>query len=159
MSALGALAAAAAHELGTPLATIAVVAKEMARETPEGPFHEDAVLLMAQAQRCRDILKRLAETPETADAVHERMSLRQLVSEVVRALRGRVRGQRRGRGVRRARRRGAGHLARPEVMHAMTSFVENAFDFARHRILVTARFDEGRCRSRFATTDRGSRPR
>ncbi|HEX9106531.1 MAG TPA: sensor histidine kinase, partial [Longimicrobiales bacterium] len=60
LSALGALAAAAAHELGTPLATIAVVAKELAREVPEGPMHDDALLLMAQAQRCRDILRRLA---------------------------------------------------------------------------------------------------
>jgi two-component system sensor histidine kinase RegB len=143
LSALGALAAAAAHELGTPLATIAVVAKEMARETPEGPFHDDAVLLMAQAQRCRDILKRLAETPETADAVHERMSLRQLVSEVVEpyanesavSVETEVSG---APGV-----EAPDVWRRPEVMHAMTSFVENAFDFARHRILVTARFDEG----------------
>ena len=37
LSALGALAAAAAHELGTPLATITIVAKEMAREAPDGP--------------------------------------------------------------------------------------------------------------------------
>ena len=36
LSALGGLAAAAAHELGTPLATIAVVAKEMARQAPDG---------------------------------------------------------------------------------------------------------------------------
>ena len=49
LSALGALAAAAAHELGTPLATIAVVAKEMAREAPDGPLREDAELLIAQA--------------------------------------------------------------------------------------------------------------
>lgn len=142
LSALGALAAAAAHELGTPLATIAVVAKEMARETPTGPIHDDAVLLMSQAQRCRDILKRLAETPETADAVHERMSLLQLVREVVEpyASETAVRVE--------AVVSGAPGVEapdvwrRPEVMHAMTSLVENAFDFARNEILVTARFDE-----------------
>jgi two-component system sensor histidine kinase RegB len=83
LSALGALAAAAAHELGTPLATITVVAKEMAREAADGPFADDAWLLVEQAQRCRDILKRLAETPERTDVVHERMSLLQLVREVV----------------------------------------------------------------------------
>ncbi|HZL00762.1 MAG TPA: sensor histidine kinase, partial [Caulobacteraceae bacterium] len=78
LSALGALAAAAAHELGTPLATIAVVAKELARETPAGPLREDAWLMVGQAQRCRDILRRLAQAPETADALHERMSLLQV---------------------------------------------------------------------------------
>ena len=75
LSALGALAAAAAHELGTPLATIAVVAKELARESPSGPLRDDAWLMVGQAQRCRDILKGLSQTPEASDQVHERMSL------------------------------------------------------------------------------------
>jgi two-component system sensor histidine kinase RegB len=141
LSALGALAAAAAHELGTPLATIAVVAKEMAREVPDGPLREDAWLLVAQAQRCRDILRRLAETPDTGDEVHERMSLLQFVREVVEpyAAAEAVRVE--------AVVTGPPGVAapdlwrRPEVLHAMTSIVENAFDFARKEILVTARFD------------------
>ncbi|MFI4933860.1 MAG: ActS/PrrB/RegB family redox-sensitive histidine kinase [Caulobacterales bacterium] len=143
MSALGALAAAAAHELGTPLATIAVVAKEMAREAPEGPLRDDAWLLVTQAQRCRDILQRLAETPDTGDQVHERMSLIQFVREVVEpyAAEEAVRVE--------AVVTGPPGVAapdlwrRPEVLHAMTSIVENAFDFARKEILVTARFDAG----------------
>ena len=141
LSALGALAASAAHELGTPLATIAIVAKEMAREAPEGPMRDDAWLLVTQAQRCRDILRRLAETPEASDAVHERMSLLQFVREVVapydHAEQVRVEAVVTG---------PPGMAApdlwrRPEVLHAMTSIVENAFDFARAEILVTARFD------------------
>ena len=141
LSALGALAAAAAHELGTPLATIAVVAKEMARETPEGPLRDDAELLITQAQRCRDILRRLAEMPDASDKVHERMSLLQFVREVVEpyadAEAVRVEAVVTG---------AAGVEAPdvwrwPEVLHAMTSLVENAFDFARNEILVTARFD------------------
>ncbi|MBV9509099.1 MAG: sensor histidine kinase, partial [Caulobacteraceae bacterium] len=61
LSALGGLAAAAAHELGTPLATIAIVAKEMAREVGEGALRDDAELLVSQAERCREILRRLTE--------------------------------------------------------------------------------------------------
>jgi two-component system sensor histidine kinase RegB len=141
LSALGALAAAAAHELGTPLATIAVVAKEMARDAPEGPARDDAWLLVGQAQRCRDILRRLAETPEAGDQMHERISLLQFVREVVEpyAEAEEVRVE--------ALVTGPPGLAppdlwrRPEVLHAMTSIVENAFDFARKEILVTARFD------------------
>lgn len=141
LSALGALAAAAAHELGTPLATITVVAKEMVREAGSGPFAEDAQLLVEQAQRCRDILKRLAETPEQSDVVHERLGLLQLVREVVEpfAASEEVRVE--------ALVTGPPSVAapdlwrRPEILHAVTAFVENAFDFARTEILVTARFD------------------
>jgi len=141
VSALGALAAAAAHELGTPLATIAVVAKELARESPEGPLRDDAWLLVDQAQRCRDILRRLAETPDAGDAMHERMTLLQFVREVVEPYvgKGPVRVE--------AVVTGPPGMAAPdlrrrqEVLRAMTSIVENAFDFARAEILVTARFD------------------
>jgi len=141
LSALGALAAAAAHELGTPLATIAVVAKEMAHQAGEGAFKEDAWLLVEQAQRCRDILKRLSEKPEQSDVVHERMSLLDLVREVVdpyvAARSVRVEGVVTG----------PPSLATPdlwrrqEILHALAALVENAYDFARGEILVTARFD------------------
>src|SRR3546814_11247388 len=57
LSALGGLAAAAAHELGTPLGTIAVVARELQRELPEdSPLREDVELLHAESLRCRSIL-------------------------------------------------------------------------------------------------------
>ncbi len=140
LSALGALAAAAAHELGTPLATIQVVAKEMVRDAPPGPLREDAELLVAQAQRCREILRRLTETPEAADVVHERMSLLQFVQEATEAhshkdvrVEAVVSGP-------------PGEAApdiwrMPEMLHAMTSIVENAVDFAHSEVLVTARFD------------------
>src|SRR5436190_8353946 len=65
VSAVGALAAAAAHELGSPLATIAVVAKELAHDLPEDSLHaEDAALLLSQSERCRKILAELARQPE-----------------------------------------------------------------------------------------------
>ena len=141
LSALGALAAAAAHELGTPLATIAVVAKELAREAPEGSMRDDAWLLVAQAQRCRDILTRLTERPEASDVVHERMTLLQLVRQIVAPYAGetRIRVE--------ALVTGPPNLPapdvwrRPEILHAATSLLENAFDFAQGEVLVTARFN------------------
>ena len=101
--------------------------------------------MVEQSNRCREILKRLAETPEVVDEVHERMSLLQLVREVLApyakdaAAPGSVRAE--------AVVTGPPDIAapdlwrRPEVLHALASFVENAFDFARAEILVTARFD------------------
>lgn len=142
LSALGALAAAAAHELGTPLATIAIVAKEMAREAPTQAVRDDADLLIAQAERCREILRRLTETPgAAADEVHERLSLRQLVQEVIEP-HAETKGVRVEAIVTGATGMKTPDIRRmPEITHAFTSFVENAVDFAASEVLVSARFD------------------
>jgi two-component system sensor histidine kinase RegB len=84
LSALDGLAAAAAHGLGTPLATIAVVTKEMMRGVkPTDPHYEDLVLLRAQAERCRDILAELAGGGEQHDLMVSRLPLGHLIEEVV----------------------------------------------------------------------------
>jgi two-component system sensor histidine kinase RegB len=141
LSALGALSAAVAHELGTPLATMTIVATEMAREAPEGSLRDDAILMVSQAKRCRDILRRLAETPDQGDSLHERMTLLRFVSEIVEPYSGaidiRVEALVTG---------PPGVTApdvwrRPEALHAISAIVENAYDFAHSEILVTARFD------------------
>ncbi len=73
LSALGGLAAAAAHELGTPLATIHLVAKEMARDLPpDDPRAEDFALLVTQSERCRAILGQLSAKGEEADVMAAR---------------------------------------------------------------------------------------
>ena len=141
LSALGGLAAAAAHELGTPLATIAVVAKELAREGPDENVREDARLLLSQTDRCREILRRLTEAPEAEDAVHAVMSLVQLLNEVIEPHSGaavRVEAVVAG-----APGASAPYVRRmPEVLRAMTSLVDNAVDFAASDVLITARFDQ-----------------
>ena len=142
LSALGALAAAAAHELGTPLATISIVAKELAREAPTAAVKDDADLLVSQAERCREILRRLTQTPAAAsDEVHERLTLRQIVQEVIEPHAG-AKGVRVEAIVAGAPGARAPSIRRmPEILHAFTSFVENAVDFANSEVLVSARFD------------------
>jgi len=141
LSALGGLAAAAAHELGTPLATMTVVAKEMARQAPTDSLREDAHLLMSQAERCREILTRLTEEPDTDDEVHARMTLLQLANEAIEPhVDMGVRVEAVVSGPRGARPPEIRRM--PEVLHALTSFVENAVDFARSEVLVSVRFDE-----------------
>jgi two-component system sensor histidine kinase RegB len=142
LSALGGLAAMAAHELGTPLATIAVVAKEMARECPPGDLREDAELVSSQAQRCREILRRLAETPETDDVVHFRISLSQLLEEAA--------GPEDPDETVRVEWSVVGPpdtdppdlVRHPEVGPALTSFIENAMDFATSEVRLVGRYDD-----------------
>ncbi|MDQ0458468.1 ActS/PrrB/RegB family redox-sensitive histidine kinase [Rhizobium paknamense] len=89
LSQLDGLAAAAAHELGTPLATITVVAKEMERELGNDPrYAEDVHLLRSQSQRCRDILKRLTTLSHQDEEHMRRLPLSSLIEEVTAPHRG-----------------------------------------------------------------------
>jgi len=68
LASLTTLAAGAAHELGTPLGTIAVVAKELelAADGIEQPeLAEDARLIRSQVDRCREILDRMSASTLT----------------------------------------------------------------------------------------------
>ena len=141
LSALGGLAAAAAHELGTPLATIQVVAKELLRSSPENdPVAEDARLLMQQAERCRDILRNLAQRPEAGDIVHARLGLAQFLDEIVDPYR--TLGPKISTLVEGPQGEFIPDVHRiPEATHALAAFVENAADFAVLEVQVTGRFD------------------
>ena len=143
LSALGGLAAAAAHELGTPLATIQVVTKEMSRGLEPGPLLEDVQLLVSQAERCREILRKLSQEPDTSDVHHARMALSQLLDEIAEPYRGDViliDGQvscAPGAAILEVRRL-------PEVMHGLSAFVENATDFAESVVEISAYYDDAR---------------
>ncbi|MEX0583808.1 MAG: ActS/PrrB/RegB family redox-sensitive histidine kinase, partial [Sneathiella sp.] len=66
LSAVGGIAAAAAHELGTPLNTILLVSEELAQALPAGSdAADDAALLHNQAKKCADVLAQLSKGPET----------------------------------------------------------------------------------------------
>jgi two-component system sensor histidine kinase RegB len=142
MSALGGLAAAAAHELGTPLGTIQVVAKEMLHALKrDNPLYEDAELLVSQSQRCRDILKNLSARPEQSDAVFDETTLKDFLESAVAPFKGSGKridisitaydapeGVDPGKALMIRR--------RPEWLHALSAFVENASDFARSAVTV-----------------------
>ncbi len=89
LSAIGGIAAAAAHELGTPLNTILLVTEELSREFPKGSEHaEDAELLYEQAQKCAEVLKHLSSKPDTdrflqTDAHHNYLPFQSLLALVV----------------------------------------------------------------------------
>ena len=89
LASLGALATAAAHELGTPLGTIAVVARELERALPENSSEvEDVRLLREQAERCRAILARLANPEEAMLGATARLPLGALLDDIASPYRG-----------------------------------------------------------------------
>src|SRR5690606_23089288 len=74
----------AAHELGTPLATIALVAREMERSLGDDDVHGDDIrLLRSQSERCREILKRLTSLSAEGETHLGRLPLSSLIEEVV----------------------------------------------------------------------------
>jgi two-component system sensor histidine kinase RegB len=134
LSQLDGLAAAAAHELGTPLSTISVIARELERAiAADAPHGDDVRLLREQAKRCRDILAKLTEP-------FDRMRLTALIEEVV--------APHRNFGVtidvitpsdRAAEPVGARN---PAILYGLGNLLENAIDFAHDRVLVDAKWDE-----------------
>lgn len=142
LSALGGLAAAAAHELGTPLSTIQVVAREMSLELdPATPLGEDAALILSQSQRCRDILEQLSMRGDQGDMIHDALSPEDLLEEVAEPYIGRDKDiviQVDGDGAELSLQR------QPELLYALKNYVDNAVDFAAQRVVLSAQWDASR---------------
>lgn len=135
LSALDGLAAATAHELGTPLATISLVSKEMDRATTaDDPLKEDVRLLRAQADRCREILSRLSTLNTTSEDMMSYLSVREMIEEVVsphREFGVEIMTTFEGHGsLEPVLRRNAG------IVHGLGNLVENAVDFARNEVRI-----------------------
>ncbi|WP_292660867.1 ActS/PrrB/RegB family redox-sensitive histidine kinase [Mesorhizobium sp.] len=141
LSALDGLAAAAAHELGTPLATITLVAKEMEKALGEDPkYGEDVKLLRSQSERCREILKRLTSLSSESEVHLSRLPLTSLVEEVT--------APHRDFGIsiklRPGERIGPEPVGRrnPGVIYGLGNLVENAVDFARKNVTIRWSWNE-----------------
>jgi two-component system, sensor histidine kinase RegB len=135
LSQLDGLAAAAAHELGTPLATITLIAKELQLAIkPDSEHADDVRLLNEQAKRCRAILAKLTEL--SSGAPFDRMKLSTLIEEVV--------APHRNFGVAINVALSAGEAAEPvggrnpAILYGLGNLLENAVDFAHERVEVAA---------------------
>jgi two-component system, sensor histidine kinase RegB len=143
LASLGALATAAAHELGTPLGTIAVVARELERALPANSAEvEDVRLLRDQAERCRAIIARLANPEEAMLGQAARLPLGALLDDIAAPHRGE-------------------DLAitvlvphsdaanpqpqvwrTPALLHGLGNIIENAADFARSEVRMQTQWDQ-----------------
>ncbi len=143
LSALDGLAAAAAHELGTPLATISLVAKELKRELPnKGPHTEDIDLLISQTGRCREILSRLANRDTQADDMYERVKLSVMIEDLVAPIRGpdvtidiTIAGDETA-----AQTPEPIFRRNPAIAYGLGNLLENAVDFAEKKVSIVAQW-------------------
>lgn len=142
MSSLGALATAAAHELGTPLGTIAVVARELERAVPSAsPEAEDLRLLRAEAERCRGILTRLARPEESLLRAAERLPLGALLDEIAGEYSDEEVEVRIDLASAPAGRAEPKVWRVPELLQGLGNLVANAADFARSEVRLAASWD------------------
>jgi two-component system, sensor histidine kinase RegB len=165
LSALDGLAAAAAHGLGTPLATIAVVTKELLRDASDADHHyDDLLLLRGQAERCREILAELAGRGEQLDIIVSRLPVSHLIEEAVSPHRlvavpievkaGPAAGVERGS----AAAQEPVTERNPGVIYGLGNLVENAIDFAASKVEVDADWSKDEVRIVIADDGAGFPP-
>ncbi|MCF6320175.1 MAG: ActS/PrrB/RegB family redox-sensitive histidine kinase [Rhizobiaceae bacterium] len=144
LSSLDGLAAAAAHELGTPLSTIALVATEMSRELPEdSPLAEDALLLRSQAARCRDILQKLTSLSDQGEFHLGYLSFASLIDEVIEPHRNfGIEIEARFENRIKTPFKYPVFVRNPAIMYGLGNLVENAVDFAGSRVDIDAWWSE-----------------
>ena len=152
---LGGVVAAAAHELGTPLATIKLVSAELADELDDPELKADAELIREQADRCRDILRSMGRAGK--DDLHlRRAPLGAVLREAAEPHAGRGK---------------ALHILpaeeaagqpmihrRPEIIHGLRNLIQNAVDFARGNVWVEASWTDARIRIRIVDDGAGFPP-
>ncbi len=140
---LGGVVAAAAHELGTPLATIKLTSAELMEELDDRPdLREDAELIRDQADRCRDILRSMGRTGK------DDLQMRQApLAAVIREAAGPH--AERGKAIHFNERpdQGGGFtqpsiLRRPELIHGLRNLIQNAVDFARENVWIESAWSD-----------------
>ncbi|OJU24229.1 MAG: two-component sensor histidine kinase [Nitrobacter sp. 62-13] len=135
------LAAAAAHELGTPLSTIFLVSRELEKALQENGTQDpqrlasDLGIVREQAQRCRDILAKIAQL-SSSGAPFDRMPLSTLIEETVAPHRDF------GIDIKTTIAAAGDHepvgMRNPAILYGVGNILENAVDFARSAVDVNA---------------------
>ncbi|MEM9725398.1 MAG: ATP-binding protein, partial [Pseudomonadota bacterium] len=147
VSAIGAMAEAVAHELGTPLATIKLSASELKRELSDNPdAYEDVLLIAEQADRCRSILAELSAVKAPEDAQIRSAPIMAVLQEAAEP-----HHNRRAEILFRLNGAPAGPddppapqpdvQRRPELIHGLRNLIQNAADFAASTVWVDVTLD------------------
>ena len=143
LESLGGQAAAAAHSLGTPLATITVVAKELRKEIGEESKHsKDLDLLISQTKRCGDILKKISQKQIVEDKFMNAVKLEDLLVEILRSF---IETSEKEIKLKTKKDNNKIEIKRsPEIIYGLRNFIGNAVKFSNDKIEVEIKSDSDR---------------
>ncbi len=153
---LGGVVAAAAHELGTPLATIKLTSSELVDELDDHPdLQEDAALIREQADRCRVILRDMGRVGK--DDLHLRTApLSTVVNEAAEPHLDRGKEVHFEEGpLQDGTVMQPTILRKPEIIHGLRNLIQNAVDFARGNVWIETAWNDDRITVRITDDGRG----
>ncbi|WP_121026608.1 sensor histidine kinase RegB [Litoreibacter meonggei] len=139
---LGGVIAAAAHELGTPLATIKLVSAELLDELEDQDLREDAALIRDQADRCRDILHSMGRAGKDDRHLHT-APLSSVIKDAAEPHMNRGKtlhfqfGPKQG-----ADDKTPNIYRRPEIIHGVRNLIQNAVDFAVSQVWIEVKWSD-----------------
>lgn len=135
LESLGGQAAAAAHSLGTPLATISVVAKELKKEIGDDKeFSKDIDLLISQTKRCSEILKQISKKQIEEDIFLSSIKFEDLLDEIINSFKETsskkieliVNDDKNKIAIQRT----------PEIIYGLRNFIGNAVKFSKSKVKI-----------------------
>ena len=141
LESLGGQAAAAAHSLGTPLATITVVAKELKKEIGnDKEYSKDIDLLISQTKRCSEILKKISKKQIEEDNFLSSIKFEDLLQEIIDSF----------------KETSSKHIhlivdndenkisikRTPEIIYGLRNFIGNAVKFSKSKVSISLRSDK-----------------
>tara|TARA_Y100000992_G_scaffold294735_1_gene254829 strand:- start:962 stop:2251 length:1290 start_codon:yes stop_codon:yes gene_type:complete len=136
LESLGGQAAAAAHSLGTPLATISVVSKEMRKEVGDNSkLTKDIDLLISQTKRCSDILKKISQKKIISDEFLSEMSFENLLEEIIKSFK-----ESSEKNIKLNTIKDVNKIdikKNPELVYGLRNFIGNAVKFSNQNVLLS----------------------
>ena len=141
LESLGGQAAAAAHSLGTPLATISVVAKELKKEIGnEKELSKDIDLLISQAKRCREILKQISKKQIEEDIFLSSIKFEDLLEEIINSFK-----ETSSKEINLLVDKDHNKIAiqrTPEIIYGLRNFIGNAVKFSKSKVKINLTSDQ-----------------
>ena len=141
LESLGGQAAAAAHSLGTPLATISVVAKELKKEIGDNKeISKDLDLLISQTKRCSEILKKISKKQIEEDSFLSSIKLEDLLEEIINSFKETsskkielfIKNDKNKIDIQRS----------PEIIYGLRNFIGNAVKFSKSKVKIDLKSDK-----------------